>query len=62
MKEEVWLEYLKEHRYDLYEEARLFINNQSAIIDKTKIELQASELIVERYRNLVSSNYIFDAK
>jgi small nuclear ribonucleoprotein (snRNP)-like protein len=62
MSEEVWLEYLKENNIELYNEAKKHINKQLAIIVKNKAELQASELMVDRYRNLISSNYIFDAK
>jgi hypothetical protein len=62
MTEEVWLEYLKDYRYDLYTQAKEYIDKQSAILTETKTELQQSEVTVERYRNLISSNYIFDSK
>ncbi len=62
MTEEVWLEYLKDYRYDLYTQAKEYIDKQSAILDKTKLELQQSEVTVERYRNLIASNYMFDTK
>jgi len=61
MKQE-WLEYLKEHKPELFLEAESFINTQSVILAKIKTELQESQLTVDRYRNLVSSNYLFDAK
>ena len=62
MSEEVWLEYLKENNLELYKEAKKYINNQLVILAETKLDLQNSELTVERYRNLVSSNYLFDSK
>ena len=62
MTEEVWLEYLKDHRLDLYKLAKEYIDKQSAILIETKTELQQSEINVERYRNLISSNYMFDTK
>ena len=62
MAEEVWLEYLKDHRQDLYKLAKEYIDKQSAILTETKTELQQSEITVERYRNLIAANYMFDSK
>lgn len=62
MKEEVWLVYLKDHRPDLYKQAKEYIAKQTSVLDKAKQDLQESEVVVERYRNLISSNYIFDIK
>jgi hypothetical protein len=62
MNEEVWLRYLKDCRPDLYKQAKEYLDKQSDILEKVRGELQVSEVTVERYRNLITSNYIFDAK
>ena len=62
MNDEVWLKYLKDCRPDLYKQAKEYLDKQSAILEKTKRDLQDSEVTVERYRNLITSNYIFDTK
>ena len=50
-----WLEYLKEQDPELYLQAMSYI-------EKLKTELEENKIVVERYRNLISSNYIFDTK
>jgi hypothetical protein len=62
MSEEVWLQFLKDNNTELYNEAKEYIIKQSAILAKTKTELQISELNVERYRNLITSNFLYDSK
>jgi len=62
MQQQDWLEYLKEYRHDLYDQAKDYITKQNEILEKAKRDLQEKDLIVERYSNLISSNYLFNTK
>lgn len=62
MQQQDWLEYLKDFRSDLYDQAKEYITKQNEILEKTKRDLQEKDLIVERYSNLISSNYLFNTK
>jgi hypothetical protein len=54
MKQE-WLEYLKEHKPELYLQA-------TSYIQKLESELEEKKVVVERYRNLIACNGFFDDK
>ena len=62
MQEEIWLEYLKEYRPDLYIQAKDYIAKQNEILEKSKLESQKRDIIIERYQNLIASNYLFSTK
>ena len=62
MQQQDWLEYLKDFRSDLYDQAKDYITKQNEILEKAKRDLQEKDLIVERYSNLISSNYLFNTK
>jgi hypothetical protein len=50
-----WLKYLKEHKPDLYLQAKIYIEN-------LKCDLKEKEIIIERYQNLIACNGFFEGK
>jgi hypothetical protein len=52
MKEEEWLEMLKERDLELYKQAK-------ECVDKLMLALEEKQNIIERYQNLFASNHMF---
>ena len=50
-----WINYLKEHNFELYLQAKSYI-------EKLQSELEETKIVVERYQNLIACNGFFDEK
>lgn len=62
MNESVWLEYLKEHRIDLYEEAKKHLEEQSVLNKNLESKLAQDRISLEKYQNTISFNGIYCGK
>jgi len=62
MQEENWLEYFKEYRSDLYNQAKDYIAKQNEILEKSELKSQRKDIIIESYQNILASNYLFSTK
>lgn len=58
MSEEIWLEFLKEHRFDLYQQAKSSIDSQANENKRLKLELEKTKLFIENYQNIIAFNGI----
>ena len=58
MSEELWLEFLKEQRFDLYQQAESRIASQASEIKRLQLELEKAKLFVENYQNIIAFNGI----
>lgn len=58
MSEELWLEFLKEQRFDLYQQAKYRIDSHVSEIKRLQLELEKAKLFVENYQNIIAFNGI----